>query len=113
MLMQYTVSGRLCLCIFLIIGALITRSSAQHRHGYPTPPSPAVPDTPPSPDTRTTDSRLDIVTMEREAKEMAALASSIPGDVEQLKKGLLPSTALDKLKRIEKLSKQLRSHIRP
>jgi len=56
---------------------------------------------------------LDIVTIEREAKEMAALASTIPGDVEQLKKGLLPSSALDKLKRIEKLSKHLRGRIRP
>ncbi len=44
---------------------------------------------------------------------MAALAASIPGDIEQLKKGLLPSDAIDKLKRIEKLSKQLRGQIRP
>jgi len=51
--------------------------------------------------------------MEREAKEMAALAVSIPGDIEQLKKGLLPKDAFDKLKRIEKLSKQLRGQIRP
>jgi len=56
---------------------------------------------------------LDIVTMEREAKEMAALASTIPGDIEQVKKGLLPRSALDKLQRIEKLSKQLRRRIRP
>ena len=111
--MQYIVSGRLCLYIFLIVGALISGSSAQHRHGYPTPPPPAVSDGPPSPDPKANASRLDIVTMEREAKEMAALASSIPGDIEQLKKGLLPSSALDKLKRIEKLSKQLRGRIRP
>ena len=51
--------------------------------------------------------------MEREARELSSLASSIPGDVEQLKKGLLPSDAVDKLKRIEKLSKQLRAQIRP
>src|SRR4030081_3883299 len=105
MLMQYTISGRLCLCIFLIVGALISGSSAQRRHGYPTPPPPAVPDAPLSPDPRAT-AKLDIVTMERDAKEMAALASSIPDDVEQLKKGLLPSSVLEKLKRIEKLSKQ-------
>ena len=51
--------------------------------------------------------------MEREARELSALAASIPGDVEQLKKGLLPRDALDKLKRIEKLSKQLRAQIQP
>ena len=111
--MQYTMSGRSCLCIFLTVGALISGSSGQHRRGYPIPPPPAVPDGPPSPDPRATASRLDIVTIEREAKEMAALASTIPGDVEQLKKGLLPSSALDKLKRIEKLSKHLRGRIRP
>ena len=36
--------------------------------------------------------------MEREARELSARASSVPGDVEQLKKGLLPSDAVDKLK---------------
>ena len=51
--------------------------------------------------------------MEREAKELSALATSIPGDVEQLKKGLLPRDAFEKLKRIERLSKQLRSQMRP
>jgi len=49
--------------------------------------------------------------MEREAKELAQLASSIPGDVEQLKQGLLPKDTVEKLKRIEKLSKQLRAQI--
>jgi hypothetical protein len=49
--------------------------------------------------------------MEREAQELSALASSIPGDVDQLKKGLLPKDLVDKLKRIEKLSKQLRGQI--
>jgi hypothetical protein len=51
--------------------------------------------------------------MEREARELSALASSVPGDVEQLKKGILPSDAVDKLKRIEKISKQLRGQIGP
>jgi hypothetical protein len=111
--MQYTMSGRSCLYIFLIVGALVSGSSGQHRHGFPTPPPPAVPGGPPSQDPKAPAPRLDIVTIEREPKEMAALASSIPGDVEQLKKGLLPSSALDKLKRIEKLSKELRGRIRP
>jgi hypothetical protein len=50
--------------------------------------------------------------MEREAKEMTALAATIPNDIEQLKKGLLPRDAFDRLKRIEKLSKLLRSQMR-
>jgi len=92
---------------------MVSGSSGQHRRGYPIPPPPAVPDSPPSQDPRAAASRLDVVTMEREAKEMAALASTIPGDIEQLKKGLLPRSALDKLQRIEKLSKELRRRIRP
>jgi hypothetical protein len=51
--------------------------------------------------------------MEREARELSNLAGSIPGDVDQVKKGLLPKNAMDKLKRIEKLAKQLRSQIQP
>jgi antitoxin component HigA of HigAB toxin-antitoxin module len=72
-----------------------------------------VPEGAPSRDPKAPASRVDIVTMEREAKEMAALASSVPGDIEQLRKGILPSSTLEKLKKIEKLSKQLRNRIRP
>jgi len=54
---------------------------------------------------------MDTVEMEREAKELAQLADAIPGDVEQLKQGLLPKGTVEKLKRIEKLSKQLRAQI--
>ena len=93
--------------------ALVAASSGQHRRGYPTPPPPVVPDGPPAPKPQFSHPRLDAATMEREAKEMAVLAASVPEDVEQLKKGLLPKDAYDKLKRIEKLSKQLRGQMRP
>src|SRR5712671_3595248 len=105
--MEYPMCGRWRLCILLIAGVLVSVSSGQHRNSYPTPPAPAVPAGPPSQSPKATSSRLDTVALEREAKEMAALASSIPADIEQLKKGLLPSSAIDKLKRIEKLSKEL------
>src|SRR6266404_3490493 len=111
--MEYRMRGRLCLCILLIGVVLVGGSSGQHRNGYPTPPAPAVPPDTTSQSPKATAARLDTVALERDAKEMAALASSIPADIEQLKKGLLPSSAIDKLKRIEKLSKELRSHIRP
>jgi hypothetical protein len=110
--MPRTAIGSLLSCTLLVTGFLMTRSEGQHRGGFPTPPSPAVPeDQPASPQTRRL--HLDIVTMEREAKEMAALASTTSSDIEQLKKGLLPGDAVDKLKRIEKLSKQLRAQMRP
>jgi hypothetical protein len=55
--------------------------------------------------------RMNILEMERESKELSQLAGSIPGDVELLKRGLLPKDVVDKLKRIEKLSKHLRGEI--
>lgn len=110
--MSGTVLMKLCVCTFLVATSAMNGSYGQHRRTYPTPPSPAVPDGPAVPEVRTS-RRLDIVAMEREAKEMSVLAASISADIEELKKGLLPSGAVDKLKRIEKLSNQLRGQIRP
>jgi len=110
--MEWTALRKLLLpCVWIALAANDT--TAQHRGGFPQPPAPAVRDETVAPTPNPAARRLDTMTMEREARELAALASSIPADVEQLKKGLLPSEAVDKLKRIEKLSKQLRGQIRP
>jgi hypothetical protein len=53
------------------------------------------------------------VELERKARELADLSATVPNDIEQLKKGLLSKDVPDKLKRIEKLSKQLRGTINP
>ena len=111
--MHRTLAGRFCLCTFAITVALNSVSSGQTRHGFPTPPEPAVRDSEPASPRRNHAQRLDRVVIEREAKEMAALAATIPGDIEQMKKGLLSSDTFDKLKRIEKLSKQLRGQLHP
>ncbi|MFY9560318.1 MAG: hypothetical protein WAQ52_08810 [Terriglobales bacterium] len=110
--MQRTAIGKSCLGTLLIAGVLVSGSSGQRRRGYPKPPPPPVVQDQPASEPKSIQ-RLDTFAMEREARELSALASSIPGDVEQLKKGLLPKDAMDKLKRIEKLSKQLRGQIRP
>ena len=39
-----------------------------------------------------------------EAKELAALTKTIPNDISAANRGLLPKDAVDKLKRIEKLT---------
>lgn len=49
--------------------------------------------------------------MGREADELARLAQTIPSDVAGMGRGLLPKDAAEKLKRIEKLAKQLRGEI--
>ena len=49
--------------------------------------------------------------LEHEANELSNLAQSIPVDVKSVMRGTLPKDFLEKLKRIEKLSKHLRSEL--
>ncbi|MGO9126030.1 MAG: hypothetical protein ACLP6G_14215 [Terriglobales bacterium] len=70
---------------------------------------PLVLDAPTGPAKRT----LDPVKLHAEANELADLAHSVPSDVDQVSQGKLPKDFADKLKRIEKLSKQLRSELNP
>jgi TolA-binding protein len=54
---------------------------------------------------------LDLQKLKQNADELAALAQSIPQAVDLTTKGILPKDLEDRLKRIEKLAKQLRSQI--
>jgi hypothetical protein len=49
--------------------------------------------------------------MRDQARELATLAGTIPGDVSQFTNGSLPKDMSEKLKRIEKLSKALRGEL--
>ena len=73
------------------------QAEAQHEKDIPPPPNPR----------RT----LDLAKLRRDADELAALAQSVPSAVDQTTKGVLPKDLNDKLKRIEKLAKGLRSQI--
>jgi len=53
----------------------------------------------------------DAARLKQTAEELANLAQSVPPDVDQTTKGILPKDLEQKLKRIEKLAKQLRSGI--
>ena len=57
--------------------------------------------------------RLNMVKLRHDANELASLAQSIPQDVNQTAKGILPGDLNAKLKKIEKLAKQLRSQLTP
>lgn len=48
---------------------------------------------------------------QKDAAELARLAESLPADMEQVNRGILPKDVADKLKRIEKLSKKLRGEL--
>lgn len=100
--------------LFLIL-ALFALSMAAGQAPFPVPPQPAD-KTPfpherktPPPHTRQTDS----VQLQRDARELSDLAKSIPPDIEHVNQGLLPKDTIEKLKRIEKLSKHLRSELTP
>jgi hypothetical protein len=54
---------------------------------------------------------VDPAKLKRDADELASLAASIPSAVNQTNMGVLPKDLDQKLKRIEKLAKQLRSEI--
>jgi len=55
--------------------------------------------------------KIDTVKATQDAKELAKLAGEIPAGVEQANKGVVPKELNDRLKRIEKLSKQLRREL--
>jgi hypothetical protein len=57
--------------------------------------------------------RLDHAGMQKEAGELADLAQSIPRAIDSANKGVLPKDVLEKLKRIEKISKHLRGELAP
>ena len=49
--------------------------------------------------------------LEQYARELSDLAGSVPADIDQVNHGKLPKELLDKLKRIERLSKHLRGEL--
>ena len=57
--------------------------------------------------------QVDFLELQRESRELSDLAHTVPADVESVSHGLLPKDLIEKLKRIEKLSKDLRSKVRP
>ena len=54
---------------------------------------------------------VDMARLQRDAQELADLSASIPADVNRANRGLLSKDVIDKLKRVEKLSKQLRGEL--
>ena len=107
---------KLLTCVLLVFLLTATTTLAQAR---PIPPGIRQADQtenktqqniPPARQQQTT---LDMEKLRREADELAQIARAIPSDVSNLQKGLLPEDMVERLKQIEKLSKELRSHLNP
>ena len=83
--------------------------------GVPPPPPPmdrdqgkTAPDEP-----KVQQRHIDLLKLQQQADDLARTAQTIPGDVAGVRQGTLPKDIVEKLKRIEKLSKQLRSELNP
>jgi hypothetical protein len=55
--------------------------------------------------------RLSRPQLQKDAKELADLCASIPADMEGVRRGLLDKDIMEKLKRVEKLSKHVREEL--
>jgi hypothetical protein len=81
--------------------------------GVPPPPASMDPDSKTAPDQPKLQHRIDLVKLQHEADDLARTAQAIPSDVADVRRGTLPKDIIQKLKQIEKLSKQLRSELNP
>lgn len=66
---------------------------------------PASPGSPAKPAVR------DTTQLQRDARELAQLSATLPADLDQVNRGLLPKDIVEKLKHVEKLSKRLRNEL--
>jgi hypothetical protein len=67
--------------------------------------------TPPSTSTTVRRSQVDPIELQREAKQIVDVSQSLRSDIADVNRGVLTNEMIEKLKRIEKLSKQLRGQI--
>ena len=109
------------LCLFLLSWIVCLPAHAQNQKrqfSWPQPPQPAesaaaVPHFPVRTTAMPTQKAVDPVQLQRDAKELLELSQSLQPDIDYVNRGLLPKDTLEKLKRIEKLSKHLRSQLAP
>jgi len=56
---------------------------------------------------------IDVTKLNQDAGDLARIAQTIPLDVANIQKGVLPKDTIDKLRQIESLSKHLRKALSP
>ncbi len=77
-------------------------ASLDQSHGNTSPDKPKLPQY-----------HIDLVKLQQEAEDLARSAQTIPTDMAGVRPGTLPTDIIEKLKRIEKLSKRMRSELNP
>jgi len=103
------VTMRSTVLFFLMIGILLIAVPLPSQNVNPMHPEEIHVQKHPSPD----DIRARVASLQfqKDAKELAELCASIPSDMDGVKQGLLSKDVLEKLKRVEKLSKRVREQL--
>jgi len=96
-------------CICLLLGALLVAVPLPSQNVNPMHPEEIQVQHHASPEEIR--DRLSRPQLQKDAKDLAELCASIPADMDGIKQGLLPKDALEKLKRLEKLSKRVREEL--
>ena len=97
-------------CCLLVL--LCSNANPQARNNWPHPPQSAS-QAPANakPKASGLHTGADSLELQRQAKELLELSQSLQPDMESLNHGILPKDTIEKLKRIEKLSKRLRGEL--
>jgi hypothetical protein len=93
----------------LLVGVVIISGALRTQNVNPMHPEEIQVQKHPSPDDLR--ARVANVQLQKDAKELAELCASVPGDMDGVKQGLLSKDLLEKLKRVEKLSKHVREQL--
>ena len=112
-LVRLAAASPLLLCLL----SSLLAPAQQQKPKYPAPPPPMSAgisnDAQPVPSSATARRHIDLVKLQEEADELSQLAQTIPADMTSVRHNMLPKDMLEKLKRIEKLSKHVRSELTP
>jgi hypothetical protein len=96
----------------MLLAAVLCGGQAQRGYDGPLPmPPERKPDFWETRSSAPTTRKLDLPQLKKQANELAQLASGVPSEIDYLNKGLLSKDLEPNLKRIEKLSKQLRQEL--
>jgi hypothetical protein len=108
-----------CAALIPLLLCLLSIPIQSQKPKYPTAPVPMStgtgtgPNPQPVPSPVNARRPIDLLKLQQEADELSKIAQTIPADVTSVRHDMLPKDLLEKLKRIEKLSKHLRSELTP
>ncbi len=98
----------------VLLTCVLTDRAQDLPKGMSPPPPPLDPERQnQASDTPRLQRQIDLAQLQKDADDLARTAQSIPVDVANVRRGVLPKDTLQKLKQIEKLSKHLRSELNP